>query len=220
MADFEQASSAIGGSVYFDGAPPEPKIWRAALSDPACAAADHDWIASDEVLINTNGTLRNVFVYVSSSFGALRFPAPSDPVVLDQRGCRYAPRVFGLRAGQTLLILNSDSTMHNVHAAPRRNRAFNAGMTRAVKKISRVFHRPEIMIPFNCNVHPWMSAYAGVLDHPFFAVTDTEGSFRLAPLPPGEYEITAWHERFGVLKQRVKLNASEARQMDFTFAQK
>ncbi len=218
MAEFEQqATAAIMGSVFFAGIPPEPKIWRTISSDPACQRAGHDIIAAEDVLINTNGTLRNVFVHISSSFGALRFPLPGEPVILDQRGCRYAPHVFGLRAGQELVILNNDSTMHNVHASPQRNRAFNAGMTRAIKKLTRSFDRPEVMIPFNCNVHPWMSAYAGVLDHPFFAITNTEGSFRLGLLPPGAYEITAWHERFGVLKQTVKLEASAERQIDFNF---
>ncbi len=207
----------IAGSVAFEGTPPEPKVWHTVNSDPECQRAGHDVIASEEVVVNTNGTLRYVFVYISNGLGSLQFPIPSEPVILDQRGCRYAPHVIGLRAGQTLLILNSDSTMHNVHASPQRNRAFNAGMTAVVKKLTRTFDRPEVMIPFNCNVHPWMSAFAGVLDHPFFAITNTEGTFRLGLLPPGEYEVTARHERFGVLKQIVQLKTSEQRQVDFNF---
>jgi plastocyanin len=207
----------IVGSVFFEGTPPEPKVWRTASSDPACQRNGNDVITSEEIVVNTNGTLRNVFVYISSSFGSLQFPIPSEPVILDQRGCRYAPHVLGMRVGQTLLILNGDSTMHNVHASPQRNRAFNAGMTAVVKKLARTFDRPEVMVPFNCNVHPWMSAYAGVLNHPFFAVTETEGSFRVGPLPPGEYEVTAWHEHFGVLKQITQVGVSEERQVDFNF---
>ncbi len=217
-AEFEQnATSAVAGHAFFEGRLPEPKVWRVASSDPGCAPEGHDLIESEEIVVNTNGTLRNVFIYISSDLSSLQFPLPSGPVILDQRGCRYVPHVFGLRAGQELQIWNGDSTMHNVHAAPRRNHAFNIGMTRVVKKLARAFDRPEVMIPFNCNVHPWMSAYAGVLDHPFFAITNTEGSFRLGLLPPGEYEITAWHERFGVLKQSVKLGPTEERRVDFSF---
>ena len=218
QAEFEHnATGALKGSVCFTGRLPEPKVWRTLGSDPACAHAGHEQIVSEEIVVNRNGTLRNVFVYIASNLSSLQFPLPSEPVILNQRGCRYAPHVFGLRAGQELQIWNSDSTMHNVHAAPRHNRAFNLGMTRAVKKLTRSFARPEVMIPINCNVHPWMSAYAGVLDHPFFAVTDTAGSFRLGPLPPGEYDIAAWHERFGVLRQRVRLEASTERQVVFSF---
>jgi len=207
----------IEGSIAFHGSLPEPRVWRTGGKDPWCQRNGQDQIASEDVIINTNGTLRNVFVYISSSFGALQFPIPAAPVILDQRGCRYLPHVFGLRVGQTLEILNSDSTLHNVHASPERNRAFNIGMTRLLKKASRSFDRQEIMIPLHCNVHPWMSAFAGVVDHPFFAVTNTAGTFELGPLPPGEYEVLAWHERFGILKHRVKLQASENRQVEFIF---
>ena len=218
VAEFEQrATSTVMGSVFIGGALPEPRVWRARSSDPACVHSSGEIIASEEIVVNTNGTLRHVFVYISSSFDSLPFSIPSEPVILDQRGCRYSPRVFGMRAGQALWILNSDSTMHNVHAAPRRNPAFNVGMTAAANKITRRFDRPEVMIPLNCNVHPWMSAYAGVLDHPFFAVTNTQGRFRLGPLPPGDYEITAWHERLGILTQAIRLGASEERQIDFNF---
>jgi hypothetical protein len=218
VADFQRnATSTMTGSVFFEGTPTEPRVWNTSSSDPACRHAGREVMASEEVIVNTNSTLRHVFVYISSSLGPLQFPLPSEPVILNQRGCRYTPHVFGIRAGQTLLILNSDSTMHNVHASPRRNRAFNAGMTAVMKKLTRSFEQPEVMIPFNCNVHPWMTAYAGVLQHPFFAVTSTAGSFELGPLPPGEYEVTAWHERFGELKQIVTLSASERRQVDFTF---
>jgi len=186
-------------------------------SDPACRCNGSNEYESEEVSVNDNGTLANVFVYVSRGLGHQAFPIPKDSVVLDQRGCRYVPHVFGIRARQVLVILNSDDTMHNVHASARLNKPFNIGMTRVAKRITRTFARPEVMVPIRCNVHPWMSAYAGVLDHPYFQVTGADGSYRLDRLPPGEYTVTAWHERFGSLEQRVTLADSTNRVVDFEF---
>ncbi len=172
---------------------------------------------SEEMIVNANATLRNVFVYISSSFGARQFPVPKDSVFLNQRDCRYLPHVFGMQAGQPLILLNSDSTFHNVFAAAQVNRPFNLGMTLSVRKLIRTFERPEVMVPFRCNVHPWMASYAGVLDHPFYAVTGEDGKFRLGKLPGGEYEVTVWHERLGVRKQTVRVQESESKEASFKF---
>lgn len=175
---------------------------------------------SEEIMVNTNATLRNVFVYISSGLGARRFPLPLDSVIIDQRGCRYSPHVFGMRVGQPLVLMNSDNTFHNIFAAAKVNRPFNLGMTLSVRKLTRTFERPEVMIPLRCNVHPWMAAYIGVLEHPFFAVTDSSGKFRLSKLPAGTYELTAWHERFGVSTQSVALGDTASLQFDFRFISK
>lgn len=212
-------SSEIFGSIFFEGEAPRPRTWSRS-SDPVCRRENQSLASSEEVVINSNATLRNVFVYISSSFGARRFPVPKDSVVLNQQGCRYLPHVFGVQTAQPLVLLNSDSTFHNVYAAAKVNRPFNLGMTLAVKKIVRAFERPEVMVPFRCNVHPWMASYAGVLDHPFYDVTGAEGTFRLGKLPAGEYEVTAWHERFGVLKKSVTLRAAESKELSFKFESK
>jgi len=142
------------------------------------------------------------------------------PVILDQRHCRYAPHVFGIQVGQTLKILNSDPTFHNVHASAQNNKAFNLGMSKVEKVKTRRFDRAEVMIPIRCNVHPWMSAYAGVVDHPFYAVTDTAGRYALKALPAGESVIAAWHEVFGTLVQTVKITEAETKTLDFTFTRR
>ncbi len=186
-------------------------------SDAACRHEGQSVARSEEIVVNANATLRNVFVYISSSFGARQFPVPKDSVVLDQRGCRYLPRVFGIQIGQPLVLLNNDDTFHNVYAAAKINRPFNLGMTLSVRKLTRTFERPEVMVPFRCNVHPWMASYAGVLNHPFYSVTGEAGTFRLEKLPAGEYEVTAWHERLGVMKQSVRVQESESKELSFKF---
>ena len=186
-------------------------------NDRACRHEGQSEMASEEFIVNANATLKNVFIYVSKGLGARQFPVPQDSIFLNQKGCRYAPHVFGMQAGQALVLLNSDTTFHNVYAAAKVNRPFNLGMTLTVRKLTRTFTQPEVMIPFRCNVHPWMASYAGVLNHPFYSVTDEQGFFRLKKIPAGEYELTAWHERLGVLKQSLIVREGESQELSFKF---
>jgi hypothetical protein len=142
---------------------------------------------------------------------------PSEPVVLDQKNCRYEPHILGVQTDQTIVIRNSDPFLHNIHPVPENNRGFNVGQPTQGMETERTFSSPEIMIPVGCDVHGWMSAYIGVLDHPYFAVTGSDGSFQIPNLPPGEYTIEAWHETFGVKEMKVTVDEGGTATADFTF---
>ena len=137
--------------------------------------------------------------------------------MLDQKGCHYSPHVFGLRTGQPLEILNSDQTLHNVNAMAQVNQAFNMGQAMQGMKSQKTFTKPEVMVRIKCDVHGWMNAYAGVLSHPYFAVTANGGAFELKDLPPGTYTIEAWHEKLGTQTQSVTLGAKETKTVGFAF---
>jgi hypothetical protein len=137
--------------------------------------------------------------------------------VLDQRGCFYSPRVLGIRVGQPLEIINSDNTMHNVHALPVSNTEFNRSQQNKGAKNTEVFTTPEVMVRFMCNVHNWMAAHIGVLPHPYFAVTDAAGHFDIPNLPPGTYTLEAWHEKFGRQTASVTVAAKQAQTASFAF---
>jgi plastocyanin len=169
------------------------------------------------VIVGSDGGLQDVFVYVKDGLGNLRFPIPSNTVVLDQKGCHYTPHVVGVQVGQALDVLNSDPTLHNVHAVPASNQEFNTGLPLAGLKHTHRFSTREVMVPFKCDVHPWMSAHVGVLDHPFFAVTNADGAFELKGLPPGTYTVEAWHERLGTQTQMVTIGAKETGTATFEF---
>ncbi|MBI4465328.1 MAG: carboxypeptidase regulatory-like domain-containing protein [Acidobacteria bacterium] len=206
----------VTGKVAFQGqAPARVRIRMDAV--PACTEASKEPVFSEEVVVNDNGTLQNVFVYVKDGLGNRTFPVPSEPVVLDQKGCVYHPHVLGLVAGQKLAIKNSDPTNHNVHPMPAQNREWNKSQPPGAPDMEEQFPRPEIMVPIKCNVHPWMKAYVGVLRHPFFAVTDQSGSFSLKGLPPGDYTIEAWHEKYGTMEQKVTIGPKEAKTLEFSF---
>ena len=114
-------------------------------------------------------------------------------------------------------ILNSDDTLHNIHSLPEKNEAFNLGMPVKGMKYTKKFDKPEVMIRIKCDVHGWMSAYCGVLSHPFFAVTAEDGTYTIKDLPAGTYTIEAWHEKLGTLTQQVTVGATESKPAAFTF---
>jgi plastocyanin len=159
-----------------------------------------------------------VFVYVKDGLGNLKFPVPTTPLVLDQKGCQYRPHVFGVQAGQPIEILNSDATLHNIHAWPQANQEFNMGQALQGMKDTHTFTTQEIMVPFRCDVHRWMNSFVGVVAHPFFAVTGADGAFSLKGLPPGTYTIEAWHEKFGTKTASVTIGAKESKDVAFTFS--
>lgn len=209
-------SASVKGSVTLEGAAPEAKKIRMD-ADPFCKKAHEDGAHSQEVVVNDNGTLRWVFVYVKSGLSG-GYPAPTEPVTIDQRGCTYHPHVLGMQAGQPIKILNSDETLHNIHALPKNNPQFNIAMPKYVKEKEQTFPNPEVMVPIKCDVHSWMATYVGVVDNPFYAVTDKDGAFDLSGLPAGTYTIEAWHEKYGTQTQEVTVGDGETSEISFTFA--
>lgn len=208
-------AATVTGRIAFTGAKPAPQ--RIDMSEEATCAAKHpDGAFTEAVVVNDNGTLRNVFVYVKSGLPAnLTFPTPA-AVELNQDGCHYIPHVFGVQVGQMISIRNSDSLLHNIKAVPTTNRPFNISQPTNMTT-ARSFASSEIMVPLQCNVHSWMSAFVGVLPHPYFSVSGADGTFRIGRLPPGTYVIEAWHERLGTQTATVTVGASESKDVAFTF---
>ena len=205
----------IAGRITFEGPAPA----RAPLrmdSDPNCVQSGAGK-TNDTLVVGDGGGLQNVFVYVKDGLGNLVFPVPSAPVVLDQQGCVYVPHVVGIQVGQPLEVRTSDATLHNVHAMPMANREFNRGFPIKGMSETHTFSTREVMVPFKCDVHGWMRAWVGVLDHPFHAVTDPSGAFSLKGLPPGTYTIEAWHESLGAQTQSVTIAAKDSKDVAFTF---
>ncbi len=132
----------------------------------------------------------------------------------------YHPHVFGMMVNQPLEIVNADQTLHNIHALPKSSKAFNIAQPKQGMKMEKTFDKPETMVKIKCDVHNWMSAYVGVLDNPYFAVSDDKGSFTIKDLPAGQYEVEAWHEKYGAQTMKVTVGASDTKTVDFTFENK
>jgi hypothetical protein len=206
----------INGKVSLEGTPPAADNIQMA-ADPNCAKLHSSPVKTEFVVVGDGGTLGNVFVYVKKGLESRTFPTPTEPVVLDQHGCQYVPHVMGIQVGQPLQVLNSDETLHNIHAMPKNNKEFNIGQPVKGLKTDKTFDKVEVMVPFKCDVHKWMNSYAGVLEHPFFAVTAADGAFSLEGLPPGDYVVEAWHERFGTKEMNVTVAEKATAEANFTF---
>ncbi len=204
----------ISGMVMVDGELPAPEELMM-NSDPNCAMATNTMSGA---YVGSDGHLGNVFVYVKEGLGDQTFPASSDVVTLNQEGCRYTPHVMGIQVGQTLNIINSDATLHNIHATPAMNDEFNMGQPIQGMQFERTFDTAEVMVPFRCDVHSWMNAFIGVLEHPFFAVTAEDGMFDFSTLAPGDYVIEAWHEELGTQTENVTVATGETAEVSFTFS--
>lgn len=211
-------AAAVTVTVKFAGTAPAPVMMRLD-GDPKCVAENGARERADEsLLLGTGQALQNVFVYVTDGLSGHVFPIPTEPVVLDQDKCRYAPRVLGVRVGQPLAIRNSDPLLHNIRAEAAINQPFNMSTPIEGVSFNRTFATREVMVDIRCDVHAWMRAFVGVLEHPYFGTTGQDGRVALDNLPPGTYTIEAWHERLGVKTQQITVGAKESKDVSFTFA--
>ena len=208
-------NETISGKVTFEGTvPPAEKIKLSA--DPKCAEMHKDGMEKQPIQVKDGG-LANVYVYVKSGLPPGNYPAPTEAAEIDQQGCNYTPHIVAMRAGQPLKIKNNDDTLHNIHPRPTVNAEFNIGQPRKGMESTKTFDKKEVMFPVGCDVHPWMRAYISVNDNPFYAVTKEDGTFEIKGLPPGDYEIEAYHEKLKTQTQKVTVKAGEPAKVDFAF---
>ena len=208
-------AATLSGRVSFEGTAPENRPVQVS-SDPACVRANAGGLTFENYIVKDGG-LDNVFVYVKDGLGQYYFEVPTEPVKIDQQGCRYVPHVLGVQVGQPLEVGNSDETTHNVHALPDTNREFNFAQYVKGQKTVQTFTAAEVMVPFKCDLHGWMNAFIGVVAHPYFAVTADGGKFEIRNLPPGKYTIEAWHEKAGRQAQEVTVGEKDSKSITFTY---
>jgi plastocyanin len=206
-------AASVSGAVKFDGAAPKPaKIDMS--QDPNCQGAN-----TAENIVVHDGHLANVFVYVKEGLGNRTFDTPKETVTLTQVGCKYAPHILGAMAGQTVKIVNSDPTTHNIHPTPKDNREWNESQAPQGAPLEKSFAREEILLPVKCNQHPWMKMYISVVKSPFYTVSGPDGKFEIKGLPPGDYTLAFVHEKLGEQDQKVTLGAKESKTVDVSFRQ-
>ncbi len=213
--DAETAGS-VTGTIRYTGKKPARKLIDMS-EDPACVEAHHGKAYDESLIVSSNGSLANAFIYVKKGLEGKTFETPATPVVIDQRGCWFRPRVMGIQTNQVLEVINSDPVTHNIHPMAEINREWNHSQGPGDAPLSRKFIKPEIMIRIKCNIHSWMHAFIGVLDHPYFAVSKEDGTFAIKNLPPGTYTIGVWQENLGTQEQQVTVAPHQDAVANFTF---
>ena len=209
------SAAEISGKVKLKGDPkPEVPI---PLEGTTCGPLVHTPLTTRHYVVGPDKSLANVFVYIKQGASPTPPAAGSKPV-LDQTDCQYQPYVLGVVANQPLIIRNSDPIMHNVHATPKVNKEFNFAQVTKGQENPKTFDKSEVLVRMKCDVHPWMFAYVGVLEHPYFSVTDKEGSFKISNLPAGKYTIEAYHLKAGAKQQEITVTADDKKTVDFELA--
>jgi len=209
-------AATINGTVKLVGTAPKMAALQMA-ADPYCQSQHPNGVDAndEEVVVGSAGELANVIVYIKNAPAG---PTPTTSALIDQKGCKYHPHVQVVQVNQPIEIKNSDATLHNIHAMPNINSQFNEGQPVQGMTSTKKFDKVE-MTPFRikCDVHGWMKSYMAVLPHPYWGVSQMNGTFTIANLPPGTYTIVAWHEKYGAQEQNITVGAKEQKQVAFTF---
>lgn len=225
-ADAQDATTGAGallaGVAKFNGTPPERLPINMTPtkggSRDECSVLHKEPQLNESAIVSDDGGLANVFVYVKKGLKKnQQYPMPAESAVLNQSGCMYQPRVQGVRVGQDLVIRNNDKLTHNTRSYAFRNRAFNIAQPAESEDRTKVFKKPEKAIQMGCDIHGWMKAFVFAMDHPFFAVTDEKGQFKIAGLPAGDYTVAAWHEDFGEQEAKITVGSTDLTDIGFSF---
>ncbi|MBI1784653.1 hypothetical protein HYR69_05865 [Candidatus Sumerlaeota bacterium] len=206
----------VAGWVKFSGERPSRKVIPMDADSKCVAIHKGAKVGTEDAIVSKSGMVANVFVYVKHGLEGKKFEPPSAPASMDQTGCMYVPHVQGVIVEQKFNVVNSDPTLHNIHCLGEKNPQFNLSQPSPGTQ-EKVFHRPEIGMKFKCDVHPWMNAYVHVMEHPYFAVTGANWVFQIKGLPPGDYTIEAWHEKFGTIEKTITVGSAAISDANFTF---
>jgi plastocyanin len=212
-------AGSLSGSIRYMGPRPRPKLVDMS-NEPACVDANHAKVYEDSLVVGPHDGLANAFVYIKLGLEGKTFAPAQTHVIIDQKGCWFRPHVLGMQTGRTLQIINSDPVTHNIHPMPQVNREWNHSQGAGDPPMNHKFAKAEVMIPVKCNIHSWMHAYVGVLDHPYFAVTKEDGKFAIGNLPPGTYTLAVWTQTLGTQQQTITVAPGGNARVDFTFHRK
>jgi plastocyanin len=201
----------LAGAVTYEGTPPAPAKIEVTKDPEVCGK---DKTAPNLITGQGNG-IANVVVVVQATKGK-KLEVPATNPVFDQKTCEFHPHVLAFPAGSTIDVLNSDGILHNLHTTSTVNPSSNQAQPKFKPKIQIKIEKPEWPIAVKCDVHGWMSAYWISQEHPYVAVTDANGMFKIADLPAGDYQVELWHEKLGKKTVPASIKAKEETKVAWT----
>ena len=173
-----------------------------------------DEIPDRTLLVGSGGALANAVISLEGNLPRMASESLPNAPVLDQKGCMYLPPVVVASTGARLEVINSDPLLHNVHASLRTTPVFNVAMPLQGQHYVKELPRTPGGIQVRCNVHPWMHAVIQTFDHPYFALTNALGSYRIGDVPSGQYKLIFWHERLP--RRTVELSLAPGQALERT----
>ena len=203
-----QASRAgdITGKITLKGTPPAEKEITPLKDDPNCGKLHSTVPTTHFYVVGSGGELADVIVSVQGISGQSK-GASAEPAKMDQKGCEYIPSIMAVQTDQKISVKNSDPVLHYIHPQPAvpGNKEENKAQMAGGPDLTFTFSKPENFLKFKCDVHPWMFAWVSVFDHPYYAVTGKDGTFKIANVPAGKYTIQAAHRKAGMATKEIEV---------------
>ena len=190
----------ITGSVSFSGAVPQRPKTPITIDQYICGKEKD----AEDLVLGSKGGVQHAVVWIENPPSGAKWPDELPKAEMDQKGCVFLPRVVVVPVGGTVDFLNSDRLLHNLHSLSKLNPEFNRTQPRG-RTIPITFSKPEF-VPITCDLHSWMKSWVVVAEHPYYAVTDASGAFRIPDVPPGKYRLRMWQEVIGERTQEVAVS--------------
>jgi hypothetical protein len=209
-------AGSIIGEVKFVDEPPITAAVKVSKDQDYCGES----LPNETYLVSSDGRLKNVVVFIDTET-TTALVDPQKENILNNTGCRYAPRILVMQKGEKLKVKNNDPKLHIPHSYHEERTVFNLSLPfrgTTIDATPRI--RQTGLLKVVCDTHAWMLAYIHVFDHPYFSITDERGAFTIPNLPAGTYILKAWHEDAGLTSQEITVSENGDVRTVFEFTKK
>jgi hypothetical protein len=201
----------ITGTVRWTGTPVKPLLMPITKNDDVCDPSNGKTRDLERLIVGPAGGVENTVVYLKDVTKGKAMSLPDMRVTLNQKNCRYDPHILLVGINTEMRMKNSDPILHNVHMVGAA--AYNLPFPLKDMDVKRSMHKAGV-VDLKCDAgHVWMNAETLVVPHPYYTVTNERGEFKLADVPPGEYEVVAWHEGWTIVREESVMDVDAHREV-------